>query len=62
MKLSVYCRQCNSDDFKRDYMDGAYICKNCEKRHDQSELVIIGRISEETLQAVVEILAEEGDA
>jgi hypothetical protein len=42
-------------------MDGAYICKNCGKRHDQSELVIIGRISEKTLQVVMETLAEEGD-
>lgn len=61
MKLSVYCRQCSHDDFKRNYMEGAYICKNCGKGHGQSELVIVGRISEETLRAVVETLAEEGD-
>jgi transposase-like protein len=61
MKLSVYCKQCSNDNFKRDYRTNKFVCLTCGRNHDKNQLVITGRISEKTLWAAVEILAEEDD-
>lgn len=58
MKLIVYCKQCSSDNFKHDFRTNKFVCLNCGRNHDKNQLVITGRISEKTLWAIVDALAE----